>query len=453
MEEESDVLYVDKVIGKCGAVVEYNYYKNKQQYTSYVEQYKINPSTKNPALFSLQAIVNKDNKLCLFSNSNYDGCIPTQFIVTTKSTEHLINKCTSISEYYNKIKEMHSIDFDDLKSKIDQEFATHILAAKEFDEKIINENGRVGKGELDLGLDEALVYAYIFTHTDPEQHEKIRLFDWENINKGQHGFLKDSLKPDKIKKTLNIKLGEEVYLPMIVRKKQESKEKESKKTEYSHISFTTVIQEESNFTVKSFDTLGQNSSNEQYIKSQQTGTQTKQTSKKQTKEQQPQIILTSKIEERMQGISGCGFLTALNAVSYINGGDAVCPALVEEKGKTLPIEKTKKTLIEGFDYKIDENVIDKDGSIKYYPITIYYKDGRKAFEITKDVIEAIQQEKETTIKVEGVIPIKEYKMITKSLPSFIGVSTSSISTDDINYNHQSYQPAPQQDIKPLRSFQ
>ena len=357
----------------------------------------------------------------MFSNSNYDGCIPTQFIVTTKSTEHLIKKdCTSISEYYSNA----CIDFDDLKSKIDQEFVAHILISKPFAEKGYTD-------QLDLGLDDALVYAYIFTHIDPEQH----------------GFLKDSLQPHKISETLKLTENKEVYLPMIIHK-----EKTSKENEYSHISFTTVIQEESNFTVKSFDTLGQNSSNEQYIKSQQTGTQTKQkskkqTSKKQTKEQQPQIILKSQITIPEQGASGCGFLTALNAVSYINDGTAVCPSIA---GKS--IEETKKTLIEGFGYTIEVSkkefeTYDKiDGTkCKEAIYNIYESDNgiktreKLVFKISPSMIYEIQQENKEGTQ-HGTPPI-EHKTITTSFSSFASIGTSS--TNDINYNHQPYQSTPQ----------
>ena len=433
----------------------------KEQKEKIVTKYEF--SKNGTELFSLQAIVNKNNKLCLFNNSNYDGCIPTQFIVTTKSTEYLIEDYTSIDEYYNKA----NIDFGNLKSVIDQEFVAHILAAKEFDEKIISENGGVGKGELDLGLDEALVYAYIFAHTYREIHEQIRLFDWENINKGELGFLKDSLQPDKITETLNIKLGEEVYLPMIVHKEKISKNLNQNK--YNHISFITVkskyiyktitdnndycgkqskeLIEREEFVIKSFDTLGQNSGNEQYIKSQQTGTQTKQKSKKQT-EPSPQIVLKTQITTAKQGASGCGFLTALKAVNYINKYSVD----LSITGKN--IEETKKTLIKGFGYKIDENAIDKDGSIKSYPITIYYKDGRKAFEITKDIIEAIQQENKEVTQ-HGTPPI-EHKTITESYSPFANMEASSTSTDNLDYKqHQTLitPTPPQKDNTPSQPFQ
>ena len=229
---------------------------------------------------------------------------------------------------------------------------------------------------------------------------------------------------------------------MIVCKKQESKEQESKKTEYNHISFTTVIQEESNFTVKSFDTLGQNSSNEQYIKSQQTGTQTKQKSKKQT-EPSPQIVLKTQITTPKQGASGCGFLTALKAVSHINKYSVDLSIF----GKS--IKETKKTLIDGFGYKIDENAIDKDGSIKSYPVTIYYENGKKAFEITKDIIETIQQENKEGTQ-HGTPPI-EHKTIAGSFHLFASIGTNS--TNDINYNHQPYPSTPKKDNTPSQPFQ
>lgn len=179
---------------------------------------------------------------------------------------------------------------------------------------------------LDLGIDEALVYAYIFTHTELAKHEQIRLFDWENINNGQHGFEKNSLQPNKIKATLNFEGDKMVYLPVIVNDNKG----------LNHISFTTVAEFENNIIVESFDTLGLYNSNEQYIKTGLSG--------------QQQLILKSKIEKVTQENSGCGFLTVLNAVNYINGklnnnNELEYLSIAGKKPKEI-----RKILIGGFGY-------------------------------------------------------------------------------------------------------
>lgn len=352
--------------------------------------WRYNFSLGGKELFSLQAVDIKDNKIYYHDQSNNE--IPVQFILVPQGEN--FNR-TNLEEYCNKVRGI-LFKRDGLRGKLDQEFVARILAAQKI---------------TDLGLDEALVYAHIFTHTDPKQHKQIRLFDWENIDKGQHGFLKDSLQSNKIKTTLNIQPEEEVYLPMSVH--------ESGKDGLHHISFTTIkINIVGTRIIKSFDTLyGGSLNNENYIPEQHG-------------------LKYTMLKSLKQGVSGCGFLTALNAVNYINNGTVDCPSIA---GKS--IKEIKEILTDSFGYKVDENAIDKDGSIESYPITIYYKNGIKAFEITEGVIKAIQQENKEGTQ-HGTPPI-EHKTITTSFSSFASIGTSS--TNDINYNHQPYQSTPQKD--------
>lgn len=269
----------------------------KTQEIEYKEPcYRYDFSKNKVLLFSLQAVTIKEDIIYYVNDSK---TVPTQFILVPNGK--LFNEK---SFPYNYCATVNG-SLERLKSYIDHEFALQISSAEKIE---------------DFGLEDSLVYAYIFTHTPAEKHRQIRLFDWENIDKEQHDFKKASLQPSVIKKTLNLTDDEKVYLPVIM--------KESGRMGLNHIKFTVLKSSSEEVEVEVFDTLALSSGRKK--ESDEAG-----------------LIFYDKIIVPKQDASGCGYLTSLITTKYITEGGLEEEVIPDIRGKT-DMDEIKEYLIDEF---------------------------------------------------------------------------------------------------------
>lgn len=271
--------------------VKYLYEKENKYYFRY--EYKRD----GKVLFSLQAVTIEEDMIHYVNDSK---TVPTQFILIPNFKGYISFDKKSFSNYCKTTKE----SLKELKSYVDHEFALQISSAEKIE---------------DFGLEDSLVYAYIFTHTPAKKHRQIRLFDWENIDKGQHGFKKASLHPSVIKETLNLTDDEEVYLPVIM--------KESGRMGLNHIKFTALKSSSKGIEVEVFDTLAPSSGRKK--ESDKAG-----------------LIFYDKITVPKQDASGCGYLTSLIAAKYITEGELEEEVIPNIRGKK--VDEIKECLMNEF---------------------------------------------------------------------------------------------------------
>lgn len=276
----------------------------------------------NEELFSLKSVfVDNENKI--HYNNEENG--KTMFILVTKEDVY-DNKY--FIEYANAVRN-RICDGGYLRKAIDYEFAVNIMASKSFDGM---------DDELDLGLDDELIYAYLFTHISPEQHKQIRLFDWVNEESEKRGFLKSCLSKDNIVKKLNLNGEAGIILPMVITDNNPG-------LQFNHISFVLFLKSfhpTNNPVILSFDTLssGENiksagGCNEYYIN---------------------YYKINRIINEPKQDRSGCGYLTLLNIITYFDTAENDPLKKVEEMRKNsllkLNNEEKKNFLLKKF--KLEE---------------------------------------------------------------------------------------------------